>query len=197
MQKVIIIPGLGDNIKATSWATKHWRSHGLTPVIFPMIWNDGESFNIKMGRLLEKIDEYAASGDKISLIGCSAGASAALNAFIERKDKINKVISVCGRLRIGRQKGFRSLANRTKSSPAFKQSVELFESRQILLSAQDRKKIMTVSSKFGDELVPTSTSSLEGAYNITIPAMEHSISIYGALTIFSKPIISFLLTGKQ
>jgi len=192
MQNAIIIPGLGDHAGITAWTTKRWLSHGLNPIIYPMSWNDGEEFKPKLEGLLEKIDEYASTGEKLSLIGCSAGASAALNAFCERKDRINKVISICGRLRTGSQTGFRSLKSRARSSPAFKQSVELFESRQPLLSAQDKKKIITVSAKFGDELVPANTSAIEGCCNIDIPIMEHTIAIYTALTVFYGRLISFV-----
>lgn len=191
MHKVIIIPGLGDRVAATSWATKRWNNYGLEPIVHPIFWHDGEIFQAKLEKLLKIVDEQAINGGKVSLIGCSAGASAALNAFCERKKQINKVISICGRLKVGNQKGFRSLQARVKSSPAFKQSVILFNNRQGLLSHDDRKRIMTVTAKFGDELVPADTSVLDGAYNITIPTIEHSLSIYGALTIFSGRLVSF------
>lgn len=192
MHIVIIIPGLGDQVFATSLATKHWRNHNLSPVVYSMFWRNGEPFLPKLERLLATIDENSLNGDKVSLIGCSAGASVVLNAFCERKNQINKVISICGRLSVGNQKGLRSLQTRAKSSPAFEQSVKLFESRQELLSDDDKKRIMTVTAKFGDELVPANTSMLSGASNIIIPTIEHTISIYSSLTLFSNRLISFL-----
>jgi hypothetical protein len=47
-------------------------------------------------------------------------------------------------------------------------------------------------SYLGDELVPADTAVLDGGQNITIPTIEHSLSIYLALSIFFKPIINFL-----
>jgi hypothetical protein len=193
MHKVIIVPGLGDRVTTTSWATKRWNDYGLEPIVHPVFWRNGEAFQIKLERFLRIVDEQVMNGGKVSLIGCSAGASAVLNAFYERKNQINKVISICGRLKAGNQKGCRSLRTRAKSSPAFEQSVKLFESRQGLLSEQDRKRIMTVRARFGDELVPADTSTLEGAYNLTIPTIEHTVSIYGSLTLFSSRLVTFLL----
>lgn len=192
--KVIIIPGLGDRVKMTQWATRNWSKYGLEPIVFSANWYSDEILSEKLKRLLDQIDLY--NGDKVSLIGCSAGASLALNAFIERKDSLNKVVSVCGRLKTGSQKGFRSLETRARKSKSFFDSVKLFEAKEHLLSPIDRSKIMTVRPMFGDELVPASTSTIEEAKNITVFTPEHTLSIYATLSLFSKSIIGFLKTNK-
>jgi hypothetical protein len=51
---------------------------------------------------------------------------------------------------------------------------------------------MTVRAMFGDELVPSDTTILIGAYNTMVPTPEHVLSIGATLTIFSKPLILFL-----
>jgi len=193
--KVVIIPGLGDRGKMTFWITRHWQRHGLKPFIFLMDWYKPQDLQAKLTGLTRLIDDCAKDGDKISLVGCSAGASAALNAFCERKNIVHKVVSVCGRLRAGNQNGFRSFESRSRSSAAFTESVKLFESRESAISKQDKKRIMAISALFGDELVPADTSFIHGANNITIPTIEHSLSILMALTIFSKTIIEFLAAG--
>lgn len=119
------------------------------------------------------------------------------NAFFERRDIIYRTINVCGRLRCGNQRGFRSFEARTASSPSFAQSIKLFESREDLLSDQDRKKVMTVRALFGDELVPADTIVLRGAYNTVVPTPEHLFSIAMALTVFSRPLITFLTKGVK
>lgn len=55
---------------------------------------------------------------------------------------------------------------------------------------------MTVRAMFGDELVPTDTTIIQGAYNTTVPTFEHVLSIGASLSIFSKPIIVFLTKEK-
>jgi len=51
---------------------------------------------------------------------------------------------------------------------------------------------MTVRALFGDELVPADTAILRGAHNIVVPTPEHVFSIAIALTLFSRPLITFL-----
>lgn len=190
--RVIIIPGLGDDVNKMSWVIPLWRRHGLEPMIHSIGWHDGKKFRPKLQILVERIDQFSKDGERISLIGCSAGASAALNAFIQRRDIVHKVITVCGRLKSGNQQGFRSFAARTVTSPSFAQSIQLFESREDVLSDKDRKKIMTVRALFGDELVPADTAIVCGAYNAVIPTLEHTFSIAMAVTLFSRPLIAFL-----
>lgn len=191
--RVIFVPGLGDEVNRMSWAVSHWRKHGLEPLVHSVGWhNEEQEFQPKLESLVKMIDQYAESGDRISLVGCSAGGSAVLNAFFDRKDVVHRVINVCGRLRSGNQQGFRSYEARTASSPPFAQSIKLFESRENLLSKQDRQKVMTVRALFGDELVPADTTVLYGAYNTVIPTPEHVFSIAMALTVFSNPLITFL-----
>lgn len=191
--KVIVIPGLGDDTKKLKWAVRNWKNYGLKPVVYSLGWRDNEnSFKPKLQRLLEMIDRFTDSGDSVSLVGTSAGGSAVLNAFIERNGSINKVVNVCGRLRVGPITGFRSFEAKTRSSIAFAESVRLCERRLGLLSDLDLKKIMTVRPMFGDELVPSETTILQGALNTKVPTPEHMLSIGAALTVFSQPIILFL-----
>ena len=194
---VIIIPGLSDETKYLRLINNHWRKYGLTPIIHPVGWRDGENeFIPKLKRLVKLIDKLIKNGDNVSLVGTSAGGSAVLNAFCERKSVINKVINVCGRLRTGPTKGFRSFQSKTASSHAFAQSVKLAELNEKRLNKKDRKKIMTIRAMFGDELVPPETTYIKGTKNILVPTAEHVFSIAMALTLFSKPLISFL-TNKN
>lgn len=190
--KVIIIPGLGDETNKIKFATNHWKKHGLEPVVHSVGWHDGDKFELKLHRLVGLIDEFSQEGDIVSLVGISAGGSAAMNAFIECKDTIHRVIIVCGRLRTGSQSGFRSFEIRTASSPACAQSIRMCESREPDLTEADKLKIMTVRAMF-DELVPGDTAILKGAYNTRVPTPEHMFSIGMALTVFSKPLIVFLI----
>ncbi len=195
---VIIVPGLGDETKKLEWATNYWQRYSLEPIVHSVGWRDGETeFQPKLQGLVDLIDELADKGDKVSLVGTSAGGSAVCNAFIERRNTVHRVINVCGRLRAGTQKGFRSFEVRSATSPAFAQSIKLFESRETTLTDDDRRKIMTVRAMFGDELVPGDTTILRGAYNTRIPTPEHVFSIGMALTLFSKPLIVFLKKGES
>lgn len=190
---VIIIPGLGDKTNILELITRYWKRHELEPIVYSIGWRDGEySFKSKLRRLLKLIDQLTNKGNIVSLVGTSAGGSAVLNAFIERKDVVYRVVTICGRLRTGPTTGFRSFGLKTVSSPSFAESIKLFEAKEKYLDATDRQKVMTIHAMFGDELVPKDTTVLDGAFNISIPTLEHMLSIGAALTIFSKQVITFL-----
>lgn len=197
---VIIIPGLGDSENRMRFIEHHWNwdSYGLHLVIHPMRWHDQTEpeFLPKLQRLTTLIKKMTKKEDIVSLIGTSAGGSAALNAFIENKKDIHCVVNVCGRLRSGPLTGYRSFFAKTKSSPSFAQSILLCEEKESTLTPADKKRIMTVHAKFGDELVPRETAIIEGATNIEVPMIEHGLSIVLGLTIFSKPIIEFVLASQ-
>ncbi len=192
MQKVIILPGLGDHMDHAEWATRNWPRIGLQPIVCSMGWRNGEHFATKFEKLLALVDEHFRNGNPISVIGLSAGGSAALNLFAARSDRVKYAISICGRLRQGDEFSFRK---RTRTSPAFAESVLLFEQQEKMLSEEQRKKIMTVRARFGDELVPADTATVRGAQNVTIPTIEHSLTIYLALDPFSKIITDYVKSG--
>jgi pimeloyl-ACP methyl ester carboxylesterase len=147
--------------------------------------------------LLKKIDRESKK-ETIMLLGISAGASLAMNAFMQRLDKVEKMVSLCGRLRRGwsDDKIRKKLQKGTMKHRAFKESVKLLEHGVKDLKRKDKKRIMTISAKFGDELIPIETSKLEGAKNILIPTIEHVLSIFSGMTANFEPIRKFLL-GKK
>lgn len=194
---VIIIPGLGDDRFGALWIiqklTNYWSTYGLTPIVYAIGWHNGEKeFQPKLNRLIKYIDALSKTYEKISLVGTSAGASAALNAFFVRRKKVYKAISVCGRLFPGSGYKRRSLENMAKNSPPFRESVLLFARTEPTLTRFDRRRLMTIRARFGDEMVPAATSVLEGATNVTIPLFEHVVCIGLAFMPKATPIIDFL-----
>lgn len=189
---IIIVPGLGDATDILKLLTKHWKKHGIHLIFYAIGWRDGEEFQPKLDRLIELIDELTKKGDRVSLIGTSAGGSAVLCAFIKRKNKVHRIINICGRLRTGPEHGLRSFQKTTSTSRAFAQAVKLAEAQEHTLTKAERKRIMTVRARFGDELVPPETTVMEDAYNTSVPTPEHMLSIGAALTLFSRSSIRFL-----
>lgn len=196
MHTVIIVNGLGGEITPIKWATRHWHKHGLEFAYHYFNWKEkGSDIESKIMDLVNQVDSLVAKGHKVSLIGCSAGAGLMLNVFAERKDVVSHMINICGPLRKGIPGKIRSLDWWKNFSPLLIQSVERIERKQVDLTADDRKKIMTVRAA-ADELVPPNTVILEGAYNIQIPAVEHTVAIYVALTVCSGKLIAFLSTNN-
>ena len=70
--------------------------------------------------------------------------------------------------------------------------MKLFESREESLTPKQRKRILTLHAQFGDQMIPTETTTMHGAHNVAIPSAEHNLSIFLALSSFSKLIIKFL-----
>ena len=189
---LIFVPGLGDNTKLLTWAVSRFQQDGLKPQVHTTPWAGTErTFRPKLDRLVRKIDDIAANGHKITLVGASAGASAVLNAYSERRDKVDSVVNVCGRLRAGTQV-FPSLHLASSRHPAFRESVTLFENEnEPTLTDSDRRKVLTIQAAF-DESVPKSTTPLESATNIVLPWIEHNIAIYATLLFSRRAINDFI-----
>lgn len=184
---VIIVPGLMDRVNGISFLIKNWNKSNVDMFIHAAPWEDKEHFEPKLKNLVAQIDQLSKTY-KVSLIGVSAGGSMVINAFMQRKNKVKKVINVSGRLRVG---GFPSLKIAAKGRIAFKESVVLCEKYLTLFSQEDCKKIMTISPLF-DGVVPMSAIQVNGALNITIPVIFHSIANIFALTVFKKKLIEFI-----
>ncbi len=190
---VLVIPGLNDHLQYSKyvWATNvFWRKQGVVPHVVWMDWMiDQKPFNHRLKKLVSLIDSLSRE-NTLSLVGFSAGASAAINAFYERKKVVHRVVSVCGRLRVG-EGVTPTLIWASKFSKPFAESVRLCQIQQMKLTPQDLKKVLCLRAWF-DELVPESTSFLPGASNKTLPMVEHLLTGAAAATVFSKIIIDFI-----
>ncbi len=187
---LIVVPGLGGKNPYLKKVVNSWNKYGIKSYIHDVDWRDRkESFKTKLKKLVNQIDKLSKKGN-VSLLGTSAGGSAVLNAFSERKSKVHKIINVCGRLRKGINV-FPSLDLAAITSPSFKESVLNCETVQKRFNSTDRKKIQTIRSLF-DQSVPISTMTIEGVRNERVFSVEHGLSISLAMTIYSKTIINFL-----
>lgn len=192
VHNVIVLPGLSDDVNNLKLLTSWWQKLGLKVHVLKVGWHDDSvSFEAILEKILLFVDKLGDKGEKVSIIGISAGGSLALNIFMERPEKIDKCVNICGRLRAGKHM-YRTLERMSMTSKSFRDSVLLLQQREYQIRYNIRRKIMTVTARFGDELVPADTSFLEGAYNTKIPTFEHIISIVFALTLGSKFIFDFI-----
>jgi hypothetical protein len=190
---LIIIPGLGDNKAFIEFAVRHWeKNYKIKTIIHCMPWQGEEqALELKLERLIALIDKSFVKGYRVSLLGTSAGGSAAINAFTMRKDRVHRVINVCGRLRKG-DNVFPALEQASLTSISFYDSVILCEANLKNFTSADCNKILTFRP-LCDELVPSSTVSVPGGTNILLPIIEHLLSITIAMTVFSRKIVDFVL----
>jgi len=192
---VIISPGMDGKIDGLQLITKDWpKKYGLYPEVEQIVWKDEFGLEPKLKKITDLIDKLVVNGNSVSLIGTSASGSLMLNAFIERKGVIEKVVNVGGFVRPGNRSGQRNFNERSAASIAFRESVLKFASLESTLTPEDRKKILTVRPLW-DELVPPETVVIKGALNKQIPMVEHVLGIATAMVLYD-PVIMFLKTSK-
>ncbi len=114
-----------------------------------------------------------------------------LNAFVDRKNIVYKVVNICGFSLPIDTHGSRSFSDRGKSSLAFRESVNRFDQTKSVLSKSELLRILTVRSLL-DELVPPSATQIDGAINKQVYMIEHIASIAFALVSY-EPILKFLI----
>ncbi len=185
-QHIIYIPGLGDT--QVTWqrrAVSTWRLWGVKPHLFQVNWADGETFEPKMKRLLQLVDECAADG-KVSLVCASAGASAALPVFAARQEVISGVVCIAGKIH---NPGAIGGSYRSKN-PAFVEAAQLVA--DALLQLKDRHgNILSIRSTF-DPIVPARDSYLHGAHNKVTIVMGHAATIATQLLFGAPKFLRFL-----
>lgn len=189
MKRVVLyVPGLGDTkISGRKLLVASWRSYGVTPVVHQMNWADGQSFASKLDGLLRHIDDLVATGKTVSLVGESAGASAAINAYALRTGSVHRVACICGKLRNARAIS----ATTYGRNPAFGESMSMLTSSLANLTRGQLSRIRSVKP-VADYSVPPADTIIDGAESRTIPSRGHMLSIILGCTLFGWLLVGFL-----
>ena len=185
---VIYIPGLGDNnptVQAKAVAV--WKRYGVDPELFQMDWADDEPWKSKFDKLLARIDEVASGGQKVALVGVSAGAGAVINAYAARKDKIVGAVCILGKINNPQEIGDKY----RDRNPSFIESAYAVPESLEKLGAEERKRIMSRYAVY-DEIVPKEDSQIKGAKNQTLPGFFHAPTIAFQLVFGAPAFIKFL-----
>ncbi len=184
---VIYVPGIMDNAMGHGFLIKTWWLYGLSGHCHAMPWAGQENYEPKLERLLNQIDKYTAKGHKVSLLGFSAGASAVINAYVERSDKINSVILVCPKIN-----GPETVSDRTYAdNPAFKTSMYTLQTSLKKFTVTDKAKIRTYYSPT-DTVVPYAAVPIAGVEEVKLPKLRHGQAIVYCLTLGASNIARFL-----
>lgn len=185
---LIYIPGLGDqSISNQLWAVRRWSKYGVEAELFQMKWSNTEAWEPKFERLLLRIDELLSEGKDVALVGASAGASAAINAFTARKDHIVGVVCIAGKINRPDAIGPRY----RRENPAFVKSAEDCEIALTHLTSDDRSRILSRYA-WVDETVAKADSQVAGATNQQLHSIGHAVTIGLQLVFGAKSFISFL-----
>jgi pimeloyl-ACP methyl ester carboxylesterase len=182
---VIYVPGLLDDIyHAQSLVFWFWRFYGVHSHTHPMPWAGEEPFESKFQRLLDEIDKYADKGHKVSLVGASAGASAVINAYVERKAKIHRVVYICGKIN-----GPETVSPKTYAeNPAFETSMYLLQRSLSRLNNNDKQKFHSYYTPT-DQTVPYKATIIPGVPETKLPNLCHGQAIFYSLTLGAPKLI--------
>lgn len=184
---VIYIPGLGDYMnRGEQQLLLVMKLLGVKPHFYRMNWASGK-FDPKLKSLIKEIDAYAADGSAVSLLGFSAGASAALNAYAARKNVVANVVCVSGKIQRAEIIG----AQIAKDNPAFIRSMALLAPNLAVLSDDDKARIMSIHP-LSDGTVAVQDTIIPGAREQSIPVRGHAVAIIYSLTIFAPRIVRFM-----
>ncbi len=188
---VIIVSGLGDNVKLLELATHRLSVYELKPVIFRVGWEEESDLQSKIDGLNKYAHVLREIYGQVSAIGISAGSSLIFAAG--GIDRYTTVTNVAGRVFKGPMQGLRGFNHATRSSTIFRQSVSESE-RQI--QALDHKLMSRIQTFRGiyDEVVPPETTRIDGASNNLYPTIGHVPTIASVL-LFSRRLPPFI-TGS-
>lgn len=185
---VIYVPGILDDIyRIQSTLIKFWRLRGVRGHCHEIPWAGSEAWEPKFQRLLAQIDEYSSQGHKVSLVGASAGASAVLNAYVERADKINGLIYICAKINAPETVSDKTYAE----NPAFKESLELLQANLKKLTPADKAKMLSLYSS-ADKTVPYEATVIAGVRKRKLPALNHGKAILYSLSFDASSMMRFL-----
>lgn len=185
---VIYLPGLGDHRRWGQPATlKSWERFGVQAHYHQIGWADGEAFDSKLKRVVKEIDKLNDQGLEVSLVGTSAGASIALNAYSLRSEKVHKLVFICGKIRHPENVNPRYF----KKNPALKESLYLSEANFQKLSDSDKHKMLYLHA-LSDHIVPPRFNKPAGIKSRAVLAFGHILGIFTAVTFYSLIIAKFI-----
>lgn len=186
---IIYIPGLGDTKEPRGQlrAVARWAKYGVEAELFRVHWGDKQPWMPKFDRLLARIDELLDTGRDVALIGASAGAGAAINAFTARKDRLVGVVCIAGKVNRANAIG----PHYRRDNRSFVESAKACELALTHLTSDDRARILT---RYGlvDETVYKPDSRIPGATNQLLPTISHALTIAYGITLGMPANIRFL-----
>ncbi len=185
----IYVPGLGDDkTRGQDSAIEDWNKRGIDLEYHAIGWADKDTpFSEKLDLLCKRIDELYEESGRIVLVGSSAGASAVLNAYVRKRDKVRAVVTICGKI----QQKHPLKPNDFTDNPPFRESLKILPATLRQLDSHDLDHIMTAYPWF-DGRVPIEDAQISGAHHQRINMVGHFLSIATAITIGKRPLAKFI-----
>jgi predicted alpha/beta hydrolase family esterase len=190
---LIYVPGLGDHrVGGQQKLVDTWKWWGVTAELFQTGWADGEEWDPKFERLLQRIDRASSSGKAVGLVGASAGATAVINAFHARHDSVVGVILIAGKI----NRPHAISASLTRKNTALGAAAHTAFIALSDLSKNERARIMSRYALI-DPIVPAVDSHIPGARNRVQLSMGHAFTIASQMLFAAPLFIRFLRTQAK
>jgi dienelactone hydrolase len=170
---VIYIPGIGDDRSGhQSKIVKTWRWWGIDSELYSMDWANSRPWKEKFQEFVAHIDDLSSQGKKIGLVGASAGASAAINAYAARGEDVIGVVTIAGKINRPQNIGARYRNN----NPSFVDSAYAGEESLASLSAKQREHMLAIYGTL-DEVIARRDSKISGGHNRLSLTIGHGVTI--------------------
>jgi hypothetical protein len=178
---LIIIPGLGDQVRLFSAFKPIWIMLGFKTYIHNFGWESDISYLSAIDKLVKFIDSL--EGD-VYIIGASAGGSSAVNALYLRPNKVPKIATISTPYH--------------KFFPTKKQkladSVYTLEANLKNDENGIKDNILSIFAQY-DRIVPIKESVSDGVKTYQLNTRGHVLTIFYALSFKSRHIKKFLLNS--
>lgn len=185
----IYIPGLGDSydgLRRRGLAS--WQLWGVSTELIPMQWYGGGDFSQRYDAVVAAIDRAQLRGDRVVVIGESAGASMAINVVANRPD-VDGLVTVCG---ITNSRAEVSPLIRQKS-PAFNEAIGRLGSSLNMLNLTRVYSVRAVI----DSVVPKHSSVITGARQSVAWSVGHLFTITLCLSLYGGYVVYLIRTLKK
>lgn len=188
--RVIFVPGLGDRlpplVHLQREALRAWRALGVRTTMFRVRWSSDATFEERLDRLDAMVERYERRGERVALMGASAGAGAVLAAYARRRS-IVAVVIIAGKFIEPED----IIAPVLEHNAPFAQSLATVPRLLEQLGPDDRARILSLRSA-RDGVVDDEDTLLEGAVNETMRVVGHVIAIGYALVFQARRVVRFL-----
>ena len=188
--RLIYVPGLGDRmpplVHLQREALRTWRALGVRTTMFRIRWSSDASFQERLDRLDALVEQCEQRGERVALMGASAGAGAVLAEYARRRSIIAVVI-IAGKF----LEPDDIIKPVLEHNAPFAQSLNAVPKLLEELGPEDRAKILSLRSA-RDGVVDDEDTLLDGAVNETMRVVGHVVAIGYALMFRARRVVRFL-----
>lgn len=187
--RVVLVPGLGDRMGWLVWLQRQglrtWRSLGVRTAVFRVGWSSDARFADRTAALLDVVRGYEARGERVVVVGASAGAGAALAVLAEHPTLAAAVLVV------GKFRHPDHLPDPVLSyNDVFDESLHAVPRLLERIGPAERARVLSLRSA-KDGIVPDADPVLPGAVNERMRVVGHVTAIGFALVFRARRIVAF------